>query len=229
MYRYRINELLKRQAIRNKIAQDLHDNMGSTLTSISVYSQVAKIYHQQHKEEQLEQTLEKIGTTSGEMISEMNDIVWTINPKHDHMSTIIQRMESFARPLLQTKNIALNFNYDQSVLELNLQMDKRKNFYLIFKEAINNALKYSCCKAIDVAVRHNHSTIELTVKDDGVGFDADKINTQTSRSLSGNGLKNMKMRAEEMKASFKIKSSPVKAPRYFLHFISPDSVIDLLE
>ena len=176
LYRYRINELLKRQAIRNKIAQDLHDNMGSTLTSISVYSQVAKIYHQQHKEEQLQQTLEKIGTTSGEMISEMNDIVWTINPRHDHMSTIIQRMESFARPLLQTKNIALSFNYDQSVLDLNLQMEKRKNFYLIFKEAINNALKYSCCKTMDVTVRHNHSTIELAVKDNGVGFDADKIN-----------------------------------------------------
>src|ERR1051326_9618938 len=66
-YRYRINELLKRQAIRNKIAQDLHDNVGSTLSSISVYSQVAKIYNQQNKQHQLEQTLEKIGETSGEM------------------------------------------------------------------------------------------------------------------------------------------------------------------
>jgi ligand-binding sensor domain-containing protein/signal transduction histidine kinase len=221
MYRYRINELLKRHAIRNKIAQDLHDNMGSTLTSISVYSQVAKIYHQQHKEEQLHQTLEKIGTTSGEMISEMNDIVWTINPRHDHMSTIIQRMESFARPLLQTRNIALSFNYDESILDLNLQMEKRKNFYLIFKEAINNALKYSCCKTIDVAVKHDHSSIELIVKDDGVGFDADKINTQTSRSLAGNGLKNMKMRAAEMKASFKITSMPGKGTSILLLFHIP--------
>jgi len=221
LYRYRINELLKRQAIRNKIAQDLHDNMGSTLTSISVYSQVAKIYHQQHKEEQLQQALERIGTTSGEMISEMNDIVWTINPKHDHMNTIIQRMESFARPLLQSKNIVLNFNYDQSVLELNLQMERRKNFYLIFKEAINNALKYSCCKTIDVVVRHNHSAIELVVKDDGVGFNADKINMQTSKSLGGNGLRNMKMRAEEMKASFKITSMPGKGTSICLTFHIP--------
>jgi signal transduction histidine kinase len=195
--------------------------MGSTLTSISVYSQVAKIYYEQHREEQLQQTLEKIGTTSGEMISEMNDIVWTINPKHDHMSTIIQRMESFARPLLQAKNIALNFDYDQSVLELNLQMEKRKNFYLIFKEAINNALKYSCCKTIDVTVRHHHPAIELTVKDDGAGFNADKINIQASRSLSGNGLKNMKMRAEEMKAAFQIASMPGNGTAISLTFHIP--------
>src|SRR5690606_321218 len=71
LYRYRVNEILERQAIRNKIAQDLHDNVGSTLSSISVYSQVAKIYKKQQKEESLQDTLEKISTTSSEMISEM--------------------------------------------------------------------------------------------------------------------------------------------------------------
>src|SRR4029078_10790911 len=139
VYRYRINELLKRQAIRNKIAQDLHDNMGSTLGSISVYSEVAKIYNQQNKQEELEQTLEKIGTTSGEMINEMADIVWAINPRNDHISTILQRMESYAKPLLQFKNIQFILQYDDAIPTLNLQMDKRKNFYLIFKEAVNNA------------------------------------------------------------------------------------------
>src|SRR5690606_4955682 len=103
MYKYRLNELVKRQAIRNKIAQDLHDSVGSTLSSISVYSQEARIYKQKNQDAELQDTLEKIGDTSGEMISEMNDIVWAINPRNDNMEKIFHRMESFARPLLQAK------------------------------------------------------------------------------------------------------------------------------
>lgn len=221
MYRYRINELLKRQAIRNKIAQDLHDSMGSTLSSISVYSQVAKIYQQQQKQESLQHTLEKIGETSGEMISEMSDIVWAINPKNDNLDTIIQRMESFAKPLLQAKNIAFSFNYDVANPGINLQMEKRKNFYLIFKEAVNNTLKYSQCKQFDVSiVQHNH-TISLNIQDDGIGFDRNKIDVAASASLSGNGLKNMQMRAKEMKADFSISSAAGKGTAVQLSFTIP--------
>lgn len=221
IYRYRLNEVLKREAIRNKIAQDLHDNLGSTLSSISIYSQVAKIYHARQKEEQLQQTLEKIGDTSSEMISEMSDIVWAINPKNDHMSTIIQRMESYAKPLLQTQNIIFSFNYDSSVPELNMQMEKRKNFYLIFKEAINNVLKYSSCKNVEVNIKHKRHTIELMIADNGIGFDVNKIKSAAAKSLSGNGLKNMSMRAEELKGKFKLESIPGKGTTVFVTFGIP--------
>lgn len=204
IYRYRINELLKRQAIRNKIAQDLHDNVGSTLSSISVYSQVAKIYQQQQKMEPLEDTLEKISATSSEMISEMNDIVWAINPRNDNMATILQRMESFARPLLAAQGVKFNFSYDLSVQHQHLEMNKRKNFYLIYKEAVNNALKYSGCKNIWVEINIHHHQLLLTVKDDGKGFDPQKVRTQNT--LSGNGVRNMEMRAKEMKGTCKIES-----------------------
>ena len=155
-YRYRINEILKRQAIRNKIAQDLHDNVGSTLSSISVYSQVAKIYKQQDKNDALHDALEKISSTSSEMISEMNDIVWAINPRNDNMETILQRMESFARPLLASQNIQFHFEYTASIKFVSLEMTKRKNFYLIFKETINNAIKYADCKKLWVSIRYHH-------------------------------------------------------------------------
>jgi signal transduction histidine kinase len=121
-------KLLKRQAIRNKIAQDLHDNVGSTLSSISVYSQVAKIYKQQEKHDSLRDTLEKISSTSSEMISEMNDIVWAINPRNDNMETILNRMESFARPLLASQEIQFHFSFDASIKNLVLEMTKRKEF-----------------------------------------------------------------------------------------------------
>ena len=204
IYRYRINELLNRQAIRNKIAQDLHDNVGSTLSSISVYSQVAKIYQQQSKMEPLQDTLEKISLTSSEMISEMNDIVWAINPRNDNMATILQRMESFARPLLASQDVKFHFSYDMSVQHLHLEMTKRKNFYLIFKEAVNNSMKYSGCKNIWVEIKLHHHELNISVKDDGKGFDIKKV--KSMNTLSGNGVRNMEMRSKEMKGSCKIDS-----------------------
>jgi ligand-binding sensor domain-containing protein/two-component sensor histidine kinase len=191
-YRYRINELLRRQDIRNKIAQDLHDSVGSTLSSISVYSQVAKIYKQKNKERELQDALEKISDTSGEMIMEMNDIVWAINPQNDGMQKILQRMESFARPLLATKNISCSFVYDAAVTKLNLPMEIRKNFYLIFKEAINNVLKYSDCSNMEVSLKQQGHNAELKVKDNGKGFDIENMKLVAAKSLSGNGLINMK-------------------------------------
>jgi len=205
MYRYRINELLKRQAIRNKIAQDLHDNVGSTLSSISVYSQVAKIYKQQQKMEPLQDTLEKISATSSEMISEMNDIVWAINPRNDNMETILQRMESYARPLLASQDVKFHFSYVLGIQHQHLEMAKRKNFYLIFKEAVNNAMKYSGCKNLWVDISLHHHQLELLVKDDGKGFDIKKV--RSMNTLSGNGVRNMEMRAKEMKGNWSIVSS----------------------
>jgi two-component sensor histidine kinase len=219
VYRYRINELLKRQAIRNKIAQDLHDNVGSTLSSISVYSQVAKIYKEQNKMEPLHDTLEKISTTSSEMISEMNDIVWAINPRNDNMATILQRMESFARPLLASQEIKFHFSYEMSIQHQHLEMNKRKNFYLIFKESINNALKYSNCKNIWVEINLLHHHISLSVKDDGKGFDTKKA--RSANTLSGNGVQNMKMRAKEMKGNCAIESDPGKGTTILLKFPIP--------
>lgn len=218
IYRYRIDQLLKQQAIRNKIAQDLHDNVGSTLSSISVYSQVAKIYQEQERKPDLQQTLEKISDTAGEMISEMNDIVWAINPRHDSMDTILQRMESFARPLLASKGIAFHFDVEPAIKQVNLEMTRRKNFYLIFKEAVNNALKYAQCRNLWVRISLRHHQLELEVKDDGAGFDREKVQVHASQSLSGNGLRNMEMRAAEMKGMWKIDSRPGQGTIVHLRF-----------
>jgi ligand-binding sensor domain-containing protein/two-component sensor histidine kinase len=216
LYRYRINEIVKRQAIRNRIAQDLHDNVGSTLSSISVYSQVAKIYHNQEKQDDLEQTLEKISTASSEMISELNDTVWAINPRNDHMNVILQRMESFARPLLSSKNIKFHFEYDKNLASVNLSMEKRKNFYLIFKEAIHNSLKYSGCTSLSVAIRHKGNELIMKIEDNGNGFDLTKTSEGYKSSDvfgGGNGLRNMQLRAKQMKGKLNITSEPGKGTR----------------
>lgn len=221
LYRYRINELLKRQAIRNRIAQDLHDNVGSTLSSISVYSQVAKIYHRQHKEGELQNALEKISDTSGEMISELNDTVWAINPRNDNLRVMLQRMESFARPLLAAQEIRFQLTHEPALDGLNLDMEKRKNFYLVFKEAINNAIKYAGAKNLWVTLKQHGRFAVMKIEDDGKGFDL----AQTSEGYKssdvfggGNGLKNMQFRAKEMKGSLTIHSKAGQGTTVELHF-----------
>jgi ligand-binding sensor domain-containing protein/anti-sigma regulatory factor (Ser/Thr protein kinase) len=218
IYRYRVNELMKRQAIRNKIAQDLHDNIGSTLSSISVYSEVAKIHGGKNEMQGLNDVLEKISGTSNEMVAEMNDIVWAINPRNDSMEKIVQRMESFAKPLAAARKILFDFQYNESVLSLQLDMDKRKNFYLVFKEAVNNAIKYSGASELAVSVSSNNHQLKLTVKDNGVGFNPEKEMSGLPASLSGNGLKNMHARTSELKGTILIDSQPGKGTSIKLIF-----------
>lgn len=208
LYRYRVNEILKRQAMRNKIASDLHDNIGSTLSSISVYSQVAEIQSRKQNTVALDDVLQKIGNASTEMISEMNDIVWAIKPGNDTMEKMTARMESYAKPLLAAKNISFTFNFSNDLDKASLEMSKRKNVYLIFKEAINNALKYSGCTHLDVTITHSRSQLQMIITDNGKGFNMAEIVKRNPGNMGGNGLKNMEMRALEMKGQLNISSAP---------------------
>jgi two-component system, NarL family, sensor histidine kinase UhpB len=209
-YRYRIRkkEEVEQALLKDRlhISQGLHDDIGSTLSSISVYAQVAQKLSEKNNRKELPGMLEKIKMTSSEMISEMNDIVWTIHPKNDSMERIILRMESYARPLLNSRNIEFKMEYDPVVLTTHLEMEYRKNFYLVFKEAVNNAFKYSGCSEIITRILHSKTGMEMQIKDNGVGFNVQQEITGNKLTLSGNGLRNMKMRAEEMKGNLQINS-----------------------
>lgn len=204
VYRYRINELIKRQSIRNKIAQDLHDHVGSTLSSISVYSQVAQIKKSANENEELDSLLHKISAVSNEMVSEMNDIVWAINPVNDSLDKIIARIEVFAKPLLRANNINFHIDRDRLPQGLDLGMEKSKEVYLIMKEAINNCLKHAAARNLYLTMRQKHHHIHISIKDDGHGF-----NHQQSEmaALSGNGLRNIKSRVNAINGKMSITSN----------------------
>lgn len=208
-YQYRVNNLLEQQAIRNDIAQDLHDQIGSTLSSISVYSEVAQIYQGQEKLHQLNNILETISLTANEMINDMADIVWAINPKNDHLNSIILRIENFARPLCKVKEINFSFKHNAKSQENIATTWIRKNLYLILKEAVNNAIKHAQCKNLEVELKLVSDMIDVKVKDDGIGFvsDAD-FSGDVTGSLGGNGMNNIRLRAEELKAKLFIDSKP---------------------
>jgi len=205
---FRTASKLKLQNIRNKIASDLHDDVGSTLNSISVYSEVAK-----QKSPAVVNELEQIGDASRKIIEVMSDIVWTINPNNDTFENIISRMGTLAYNLLKAKNIEHTFQADESLNETKLSLESRRNFYLIFKEALNNLVKYSQASRASITLTNENGFIKLAIRDNGIGFDV----SQTSK---GNGLLNMKSRAKEMKAELKITSEKGSGTSVELRFSS---------
>ncbi|HEX8333335.1 MAG TPA: tetratricopeptide repeat protein, partial [Segetibacter sp.] len=195
---YSARQKLKLLTLRDKIARDLHDDVGSTLSSISIFSQIVQ---QQSKE--VIPMLETIGDSSRKMLDAMADIVWTINPENDQFEKIILRMRSFAYEVLGAKQIDFEFIADEEVAKLKLLMDVRKNLYLIFKEAINNMVKYSGADKALFSIKGEKNKLHMMIHDNGKGFD-------TSESTEGNGLKNMKKRASEIGAQIIILSLPGK-------------------
>lgn len=198
-FKYRINELVKMQAIRNEISKDLHDDVGATLSSISILSKVA---NDKIKDGQLEQStsiISKIDSYSKETVEKMGDIVWAVNSNHDSILDITARLKKNSIEAASAKNILLQFLIEPSLHKIEFPMHARKDIYLICKEAINNAIKYSECKKIVTEFKTLKGKVQIEISDDGKGFDSDQ-------AIPGNGLVNMKSRAAEMKASFTIDS-----------------------
>ena len=199
LYRYRINQILKLQNVRNEISKDLHDDVGSTLSSISILSQVAKDKMDEGQHEQSSSIMSKINNYSQEMVEKMGDIVWAVNAGNDNIQDIIQRLKNSFMQTTASKGMQLQFFSDPAFEKLILPIQVRKNMYLICKEAINNAIKYADCTQISVSFKMTATDAELCIADDGKGFDP-------MVHVYGNGLANMRARATEIKGNLIIDS-----------------------
>ncbi|MBK9320690.1 MAG: hypothetical protein IPM91_19145 [Bacteroidetes bacterium] len=197
------NRKKQMEEVRARISRDLHDDMGSTLQSISVMSEIARMKSTSNTSESIP-ILEKIGSASREMIDKMSDIVWAVSPQNDHFENIILHMRAFGGELLAGKDIVLHFKADSDLNNLLLSMEKRKSFFLVYKEALNNAYKYSGAKNVNVEISKTNQTLKLVVEDDGVGFNINEDRLKTG----GNGLKNMNTRAAELNGNILITSEP---------------------
>lgn len=209
IYHFRRLQRLKLQAIRDNIARDLHDEIGSNLSSISIFNEVAKESAAKNADN-LQSVLNKIGEYAQISQEGMNDIVWMIDSKNERFENIFIKMRTLAAETIGAGNYVLSIHFDESLNGLKLPMGKRKNFYLIFKEAINNLLKYSHCTHVSIKVQKSEHFIFLTIEDDGIGF----ILNETR----GNGLTNMRKRAQELNGELSIDSSPNKGTRIHLKF-----------
>ena len=204
---------LKIQQVRNKIASELHDDIGSTLSSIYLFSEVAKKEINQDSIQALPM-LEKIENSSQQMIQSMSDIVWAIQPKNDDTANLVEKILSFANELLRARNISFRFEYPDQFLSVPITMEVRRNIYLIFKEALNNTAKHSGATQVDMEVALEEKSIRIGIRDNGLGFN----NHSPSR---GNGLQNLYSRAEEIGGHLRIDTQPGQGTGIYLQYPLP--------
>jgi ligand-binding sensor domain-containing protein len=197
LYRYRIGQILAMQAMRNKISKDLHDDLGATLSSIAVLSEIARNSIQRGSPQQSFPMLEKISTYSRDMVDKMRDIVWAINPSNDSLENIVKRLQVYSTEACGNRGIQFCLQLKDDFVNQAVPMSTRKNLYLICKEAIHNAIIHSDCSRILALFDASAGFIHVTIADDGKGFDP-------AGHVSGNGLNNMRSRAEEIRASLEI-------------------------
>jgi signal transduction histidine kinase len=186
LYRYRVGRLLQLERVRTRIATDLHDDIGSSLSQIAIMSEV--VQQQVGGENQrVSGPLSVIAGTSRELVDSMADIVWAINPARDHLIDLTQRMRQFAGDVLAARNIEFTFAAPGLESDIRIETDVRREVFLVFKEAINNAVRHSECSSVEIRFIVNENLM-LNVTDNGLSFDP-------ARAATGHGLASMKRRA----------------------------------
>jgi signal transduction histidine kinase len=176
-----------------RIARDLHDDVGSALGSISFYTEAAQSQLKNRHYEQAGNTFQSVGDTARETIQNIKDIIWMVNPQNDSVHRLIERMRNHLADTCSAKQIAYDFNTSNLSNSLELDPEKRRNIYLIFKEAVYNSIKYSGTSCIRVYLKSDTTfKLTLTISDFGIGLPA--------QPQQGNGIANMKHRAEEIGA-----------------------------
>jgi ligand-binding sensor domain-containing protein len=196
-YRYRVGRLLELERVRTRIATDLHDDIGSSLSQISVLSEV--INKRVGQEPSLAEPLTMIGNLSRDLVDSLNDIVWAINPRRDRLSDLTYRMRRFASDAFTARDIQFRFNAPDPHNDVRLGADTRREVFLIFKEAINNMVRHSQCTEADIDFVMRDGRMELSLTDNGRGFNPE-------RESDGNGLVNRRQRAGKVGGTLDISS-----------------------
>jgi signal transduction histidine kinase/ligand-binding sensor domain-containing protein len=187
LYRFRLRQLLRTEQIRSEISKNLHDEVGASLTNISLSSLLAQ--KQLHNKEPVSRILERIYQDSQNVSEAMREIVWSINPHIDTMGEALPRMLRYASEVLEAKNMELHAEIPAEIEKVKLTMQERRDLYLIFKEAVNNLAKHSKATKASIHLHLKENRITMVISDNGIGFD-------TNSPYINNGLKNMKERAD---------------------------------
>lgn len=194
-YRYRIANLLRVERLRSRIAADLHDDVGSNLSSIALASQLIarKISLPDNEMNQLTE----IGSTALRTSDMMKEIVWLLNPRNDSVDDLLLKMKAVAETMLRGTTYEFVGPHEKLTEKIDLEM--KRNLYMMYKEILNNIVKHASATAVSIHIAWENGKLLLTVQDDGKGFDATKPST-------GNGLQNLRRRSEQIGAHLTISS-----------------------
>lgn len=202
-YRYSQKQKIHFANVRHKISQDLHDDIGASLSSLQIYGAIAEKSIIENPAKAMEM-VEKIARQSKLLMENMGDIVWSMQPADESNTSLAVRVKNFGAELLNDKSINFTYSVLPETESILTGMHARKNILLLIKEAMNNIAKYSQAKNATLKLEIKNKNIQLEIQDDGIGFDS------TRTTGTGNGLKNMAARTKEMKGEICIISSPGK-------------------
>ncbi len=190
---------LEKEQIRSRIASDLHDEVGSNLSSISITSQI--LLNKSKLSLSEKKRIGDINTVARLTAESMRDIIWFVNPVNDSMQKLVARMRETANVMLD--HIEFKFSCNEHVSHLITELGLRRNLYLIYKEALQNIVKHANAANVEIALDYasDGQTLTLSVKDDGRGF-------ETQDEKQGNGLKNFGKRAQAIGGELRIDSMP---------------------
>lgn len=194
LYRYRLAQLTKEFQFKEQISADLHDDLGSTITSIKMFTELgvksgSAQYYTPVKEGLAEAALA------------LREMIWVLDNKTSNLADVFRKTESIFRPLLKIKGIALDVHFDPGLEETKLKTENKRDLYLLMKEFINNSLKYSEATAIEIKANKRGKALQIMVSDNGKGFDLLAVKR-------GNGLFNMETRAKRSGFQAKLQSAP---------------------
>jgi signal transduction histidine kinase len=186
---------------RNRIAKELHDDLGSLASSVHIMS--GMLEKNLIEDERNAQLAAKIKRNSAQLSETLSDLVWAVYSKNDSFENMIHRMKNYAFEILPVQSIQVHFKYDYSIMDMSLGVVQRKNIFLIFKEAINNISKYSKADTVNIEFEKRENQMTLIISDNGIGFDINKNNR-------GNGINNLYARAKAIQGKIHLTSSEGK-------------------
>jgi ligand-binding sensor domain-containing protein/signal transduction histidine kinase len=202
LHAYRLEHILAIEKMRTAIATDLHDDIGASLAQIAVLSDVAQA--SSHDRAPLNS---RIGTLARELLDSMNDIVWSIRSGDEGVESMTRRMREFSGEFLQPAGIGFAFDNGAAPAGLKLTLNSRRQIFLIYKECLHNALKHSGCANVRASFEVDMREAVLTVGDDGKGMNGG-AGQRSPASGGGNGLRNMRHRAENLGGTVKFGDRP---------------------
>jgi signal transduction histidine kinase len=207
LFRYRVERAIELERVRTRIATDLHDDIGASLSQIAILSEVVNQRLGSNGARAISEPLQMIAGTSRELVDAMSDIVWAINPRKDHLSDLVQRMRRFTSDILSARDIRFHFRAPGAdEKNIRLGADLRREVYLIFKESINNLAKHSHCTETDVLFQLAHDWLTIKISDNGRGFDVARVINGEHSGLGGHGLLGLRRRAEALSGTYEIQS-----------------------
>ena len=195
-YETQIAVIKAQQEVRNRISADMHDDLGAGMTTISLYSELAKRKLQDNPIPEID----KISSSANELLSKMNAIIWSMSSSNDSMSNMIAYIRSYAIEYFEDTGIKCTVSIPEKLPNIEVIGVIRRNVFLVVKEALNNILKHAKATEVSINLIRVEDGLTLYIQDNGEGIDFEKVRQ------FGNGLKNMKKRMQDMDIDFSIEN-----------------------